>query len=70
MLGLVAGTIGSTASIALTWIMFGQSRTPWRFLPVVNITGIVGTVVLVTAVGVISLWGVLMRKPLGVLRER
>lgn len=72
VLGLVAGTIGSTASIALTWTMmsFGQSRTPWQFLPVVNITGIVGTVVLVTAVGVLSLWGVLMRKPLGVLRER
>ena len=72
VLGLVAGTIGSTASIALTWAMmsFDRSRTPWRFLPALTIMGVVGTVVLVTVVGVLSLWGVLMRKPLGVLRER
>jgi hypothetical protein len=32
--------------------------------------GIVGTVVLVTIVGVLSTWRVLIRKPLGVLREQ
>lgn len=71
VLGLIAGGIGSTASIALTWSMmaFGQSRTPWRFMPAINPLGIVSTVALVTIVGVLSTWNVLMRKPLGTLRE-
>jgi hypothetical protein len=56
----------------MTWAMMssGQSRTPWRFLPAVNLTGIAGTVILVTVVGVLSFWGVLMRKPSAVLREQ
>jgi putative ABC transport system permease protein len=72
ILGLIAGSIGSTASIALTWSMmaFGQSRTPWRFMPAINALGVVGTVALVTIVGVLSTWSVLMRKPLGTLREQ
>jgi putative ABC transport system permease protein len=72
VLGLVAGGIGSTASIALTWSMmaFGQSRTPWRFMPAINVLGVVGTVALVTIVGVFSTWSVLMKKPLGTLREQ
>ena len=72
VLGLVAGLIGSTASIALTWSLmsFGQSRTAWAFSPVVSATGILGTVALVTTVGVLSTWSVLMRKPLGTLREQ
>ena len=72
ILGSIAGGIGSTASIALTWSMmaFGQSRTPWRFMPAINALGIVGTVALVTIVGVLSTWSVLMRKPLGRLREQ
>jgi putative ABC transport system permease protein len=72
VLGLVAGLIGSTASIALTWSLmsFGRSRTPWLFSPAVNVTGILGTVALVTIVGVLSTWSVLMKKPLGTLREQ
>lgn len=71
-MGLIAGGIGSTASIALTWSMmaFGQSRTPWRFMPAINALGVVATVALVTIVGVLSTWGVLMRKPQGTLREQ
>jgi putative ABC transport system permease protein len=72
VLGLIAGSIGSTASIALTWSLmsFGRSRTPWLFSPAVNATGVLGTVALVTTVGVLSTWSVLMRKPLGTLREQ
>jgi predicted lysophospholipase L1 biosynthesis ABC-type transport system permease subunit len=72
VLGLVAGLIGSTASIALTWSLMsvGQSRTAWAFSPVVSATGILGTVALATTVGVLSTWSVLMRKPLGTLREQ
>jgi putative ABC transport system permease protein len=72
VLGLVAGLIGSTASIALTWSLmsFGQSRTAWLFSPAVSATGVLGTVALVTSVGVLSTWSVLMRKPLGTLREQ
>ena len=42
----------------LTWI---AARYPKQLL---------GTVVMVTAVGVLSTWSVLMRKPLGTLREQ
>ena len=72
VLGLIAGLIGSTASIALTWSMmsFGRSRTPWLFSPAVSATGVLGTVALVTIVGILSTWSVLMRKPLGTLREQ
>jgi putative ABC transport system permease protein len=72
VLGLLAGGIGSAASIALTWAMTatGAARVPWHLHPAVNIFGIVLTVLLVTAVGVFSTWNVLTAKPLGTLREQ
>ena len=72
VLGLVAGVIGSTGSIAVTWTMMAdaRSRIPWRFMPAMNATGVIATIALVTAVGVLSTWGVLMKKPLGTLREQ
>jgi putative ABC transport system permease protein len=69
MLGALAGTIGSVGAIALTW---GISRfaleIPWSPLPLVSATGVVVSAVLVAAVGVISSWEVLQRKPLATLR--
>ena len=72
VLGLVAGVIGSAGSIAVTWTMMAddRSRIPWRFMPAMNATGVIATIALVTAVGVLSTWGVLMKKPLGTLREQ
>jgi putative ABC transport system permease protein len=69
VLGALAGTIGSVGAIALTW---GISRyaldIPWRPLPLISLTGIVVSAVVVAVVGVVSSWEVLQRKPLATLR--
>jgi putative ABC transport system permease protein len=69
LLGALAGTIGSLGAIALTW---GISRfaldIPFRPLPLLSLTGVVVTAVLVAGVGVASSWDVLQRKPLATLR--
>jgi putative ABC transport system permease protein len=72
VLGLVAGVIGSAASIGVTWVMVADARSqiPWRFMPAMNAAGVAATVALVTTVGILSTWGVLMNKPLGTLREQ
>jgi putative ABC transport system permease protein len=69
VLGALAGTIGSLGAIALTW---GISRfaldIPWRALPLVSLSGVVISAVLVAIVGVTASWEVLQRKPLATLR--
>jgi putative ABC transport system permease protein len=69
VLGALAGTIGSIGAIALTW---GISRfaldIPWSPLPLISLTGIVISSILVAVVGVTASWEVLQRKPLATLR--
>ncbi len=69
VLGLLAGTIGSLAAVALTW---GISRwaidIPWRVHGVEHIMGVVLTMILVAAIGVFSSLDVLRHKPLATLR--
>jgi putative ABC transport system permease protein len=69
VLGALAGTIGSVGAIALTW---GISRfaldIPWRALPLVSLSGIGISALLVALVGVMASWEVLQRKPLATLR--
>jgi putative ABC transport system permease protein len=69
VLGALAGTIGSLGAIALTW---GISRfaleIPWSPLPLISLTGVVVSSVLVAVVGVTASWEVLQRKPLATLR--
>jgi putative ABC transport system permease protein len=71
VLGLVAGVIGSLGSIGVTWGLssYGRTNVPWHLQPAVNIIGVVGTVALVIAVGVLASWDVIAKKPLGTLRE-
>lgn len=69
MLGLLAGVIGSGAAIGLTWAFCKyEMRIPWQLEPRVNLTGVVVTLLLVAAVGVLSSWDVMMKKPLAILR--
>ena len=72
VLGLLAGAIGSGASIAVTWGMtlYGRPPVPWHFQPGINLTGAIVTAVLVVLVGVAATWDVIARKPLGILREQ
>jgi len=69
ILGLLAGSIGALGAIGLTW---GISRyaldIPFKPLMGLTATGVAATVVLVAAIGVVSSWEVLQRKPLATLR--
>lgn len=71
LLGLVAGLIGTLASVALSYaITRFIFEIPWRFSPIISLAGIALTVLLVTTVGVISSLNVLTQKPLAILRSR
>ena len=69
VLGLLAGSIGSVAAVALTW---GISRfaidIPWRVYVLEHTLGVLITMVLVAAIGVLSSLDVLRHKPLATLR--
>jgi putative ABC transport system permease protein len=71
VLGLLAGVIGSAGAIGVTWAMtrFGRSGVVWHAHPLVNVAGVIVTMVLVTIVGQAASWDVMMKKPLGILRE-
>jgi putative ABC transport system permease protein len=72
VLGLVAGLIGSAASIGVTWAMtrFGGIEMPWHARPAVNAIAVGATTLVVTVVGVLASWDVIRKKPLGTLREQ
>ena len=71
LIGLVAGIIGSLASVGLS---YATSRwvfeIPWSFTPAVNFGGVGATVLLVTVVGTLATVDVLSRKPLTTLRAQ
>ncbi|MFN0109663.1 MAG: ABC transporter permease [Blastocatellia bacterium] len=70
VLGLLAGLIGSTAAIGLSWAIAEKAlKLKWHFTPSVNLIGVGATLVLVTLVGVLSSWDVMLKKPLGILRN-
>ncbi len=71
LLGLLAGLIGSGFAVALSWAV---SRfilnIEWEFDPVLMVTGILLTAVIVVIVGCLASFDVLFRKPLGTLRSQ
>lgn len=70
VLGLLAGSLGSAAAIALTWAVSKYAlRINWHWLPSVNLLGVAVALLLVMAVGVLSSWDVMIKKPLGILRS-
>jgi putative ABC transport system permease protein len=69
VLGALAGALGSSAAIALTWAVSEHVlKIDWRFMPSVNMLGVVVAAALVMTVGVLSSWDVMIKKPLGILR--
>ena len=70
-LGLLAGVIGAIAAMAMTWVFstYGNPPMPWWPRPWIILAGLVGTTILVTVVGVLSTWDVIMKKPLLIMRE-
>ncbi|MCA1633691.1 MAG: ABC transporter permease [Acidobacteria bacterium] len=71
LLGLVAGVTGALASNALSYAVARfVFEIPWKFAPSVNLLGVSSTVLLVGAVGALSSFDVLTRKPLTILRAQ
>jgi putative ABC transport system permease protein len=69
VLGLLAGVTGSSAAIALTWLISKYGiKNPWQLIPSINFIGVAAALLLVMAVGVLSSWDVMTKKPLGILR--
>ena len=71
VLGLLAGAIGSAASIGVTWALsrFGNRPLPWALHPWINVAGAVLTAAVVIVVGVLATFDVAARKPLAILRD-
>jgi len=69
MLELLAGALGSSAAITLTWAVSAHAlKINWHFIPSVNLLGVAVATALVMAVGSLSSWDVMIKKPLGILR--
>jgi predicted lysophospholipase L1 biosynthesis ABC-type transport system permease subunit len=69
VLGLLAGALGSSAAIALTWAVSEHAlKLNWQFITSVNFLGVAMVTALVMAVGALSSWDVTNKKPLGILR--
>jgi len=69
VLGMLAGVTGSSAAIALTWMISKYAiKNPWQPIPSINLIGVAAALLLVMAVGALSSWDVMTRKPLGILR--
>jgi putative ABC transport system permease protein len=69
VIGLLAGLIGSAAAILLSWSVSKYGlEIGWSFVPSINFVGVALTLLLVTVIGVLSSWDVMIKKPLGILR--
>lgn len=69
VLGLLAGLIGSAAAIILSWSVSKYALDiTWSFTPSINMAGVALTLLLVTVIGIVSSWDVMIKKPLGILR--
>lgn len=69
VLGAIAGTVGATGAIVLSWAIARYAlELPWQATPAITIGGIAATAVLVAAIGVVASIDVLRHKPLATLR--
>jgi putative ABC transport system permease protein len=71
LLGLVAGLVGAAAANGLSYAVSRYVfEIDWAFAPLLNLTGVAATVLLVAAVGALSSFDVLTKKPLSILRAQ
>jgi putative ABC transport system permease protein len=71
LLGLVAGLVGAAAANGLSYAVARYVfEIKWTFAPAFNVLGVAATVLLVSAVGALSSFDVLTRKPLAILRAQ
>lgn len=71
LLGLVAGLVGAAAANGLSYAVSRYVlEIDWAFAPLLNLTGVAATILLVAAVGALSSLDVLTKKPLSILRAQ
>jgi putative ABC transport system permease protein len=71
LIGFVAGVIGSSAAVGLSYVTSRWLfQIPWSFTAMVNVGGVIATIVLVITVGILATADVLSRKPLATLRAQ
>lgn len=71
LLGLLAGVIATGFAVSLSFVVSRYlMNIDWVFDPVITLSGIVVTAVLVTLVGTAASFDVLFRKPLATLRSQ
>jgi putative ABC transport system permease protein len=71
LLGLVAGAVGSLAAGALSYAVARYVfEIDWSFDPTLGLAGVTATALLVAAVGALSSFDVLAKKPLAILRSQ
>lgn len=71
LLGLVAGLVGAAAANGLSYAVSRYVfEIDWSFAPLLNLIGVAATVLLVGAVGALSSFDVLTKKPLSILRAQ
>ncbi len=71
LLGLVAGLVGAAAANGLSYAVSRYVfEIGWTFAPILNLTGVAATILLVGAVGALSSLDVLTKKPLSILRAQ
>ena len=69
VLGVLAGTVGSTGALVFTWVLTRQVfNVAWFPAPLENVGGVIVTAAVVGVVGVVSSLDVLRRRPLATLR--
>ena len=71
LLGLVAGLVGAASANGLSYAVSRYVlEIDWAFAPLLNLTGVAATALLVGAVGALSSLDVLTKKPLSILRAQ
>jgi putative ABC transport system permease protein len=69
VLGAIAGAVGALGAVALSWgIATYALELPWEPTPMLTLSGIVITALLVGIIGLVASLDVLRHKPLGTLR--
>jgi putative ABC transport system permease protein len=69
VLGAIAGTVGAVGAVVLSWAVARYALDlTWEATPLLTLTGIAATSLLVAAIGVLASVDVLRHKPLATLR--
>jgi putative ABC transport system permease protein len=70
VLGTLAGLVGASGAVILSWAVTTRLlQMEWAWEPVIPLAGIGSTAAIVLVVGLVASFDVILRKPLGSLRN-